>query len=57
LPSNRELVTEAFAAWSDETGYVTSIFAEDTSSTVIVLWDGSGMMRVGTRYETRMPGS
>jgi ketosteroid isomerase-like protein len=29
LPSNRELVTQAFAAWSDGTGYVTSIFAED----------------------------
>jgi hypothetical protein len=29
MPSNRELVTEAFAAWSNGTGYVTSIFAED----------------------------
>jgi uncharacterized protein len=102
LPSDRELVTQAFAAWSDGTDYVTSIFAEDmtweivghsaasrkysskqefidevlapfgarfgteepfrpvnirgifaddASSTVIVLWDGSGMTRVGTRYE------
>ncbi len=102
MPSNRELVTEAFAAWSNGTGYVTSIFAEemtweivghsaasrkyaskqefidevlapfgarfstdqpfrpvairgifadDTNSTVIVLWDGSGVTRVGTRYE------
>lgn len=102
MPSNRDLVTDAFAAWSDGTGYVTSIFADDmtweivghsaasrkyankqefidevlapfgarfsteqpfrpvtirgifaddTSSTVIVLWDGSGMTRVGTRYD------
>lgn len=102
MPSNRELVTQAFAAWSDGTGYVTSIFAEemtweivghsaasrkyaskqefidevlapfgarfsteepfrpvnirgifadDPSSTVIVLWDGSGITRIGTRYE------
>jgi ketosteroid isomerase-like protein len=101
MPSNRELVTEAFAAWSDGTGYVTSIFAEDmtweivghsaasrkyankqefidevlapfgarfsteepfrpvtirgiyaddTNSTVIVLWDGSGLTTIGTRY-------
>jgi uncharacterized protein len=102
LPSNRELVTQAFSAWSNGTGYVTSIFAEDmtweivghsaasreyaskqefidevlapfgarfsteepfhpvnirgifaddASSTVIVLWDGSGMTRIGTTYE------
>ena len=102
MPTNREVVTEAFAAWSDGTGYVTSIFADDmtweivghsaasrkyankqqfidevlapfgarfsaeqpfhpvatrgifaddTTSTVIVLWDGSGVTRVGTRYE------
>ena len=99
---NRELVTEAFASWSDGTGYVTSLFAEDmtweivghsaasrkysskqefvdevltpfgarfsveepfrpvkirgifaddATSTVIVLWDGSGMTRNGTSYE------
>lgn len=102
MPSNRELVADAFAAWSAGTGYVTSIFAEnmtweivghsaasrkyankqefidevlapfgarfsaedpfrpiatrgifadDTTSTVIVLWDGSGMTIAGTRYE------
>ena len=101
MPSNRELVTEAFAAWSSGTGYVTSIFAEDmtweivghsaasrkyankqefidevlapfgarfsteepfrpvairgiyaddTNSTVIVLWDGSGITAIGTHY-------
>jgi len=102
VPSNRELVAKAFAEWSDGTGYVTSIFAEnmtweivghsaasrkyankqefinevlapfgarfsaeepfrpiatrgifadDTNSTVIVLWDGSGKTTAGTRYE------
>ena len=65
MPSNRELVTEAFASWSNGTGYVTSIFAEDmtweivghsaasrnASSIVIVLWDGSGMTTIGTRYD------
>lgn len=101
MPSNRELVTQAFAAWSNGTGYVTSLFAEDmtweivghsaasreyaskqefidevlapfgarfsteepfrpvtirgiyaddASSTVIVLWDGSGITTIGTRY-------
>ena len=101
MPNNRELVTQAFAAWSNGTDYVTSIFAEDmtweivghsaasrsyaskqefiddvlapfgarfsteepfrpvnirgifaddASSTVIVLWDGSGMTSIGTRY-------
>jgi len=95
-------VTEAFEAWSNGTGYITSIFAEDmtweivghsaasrkyankqqfidevlapfgarfstehpfrpvtirgiyvddASSTVIVLWDGSGMTSAGTRYD------
>ena len=29
LPNNRELVTQAFAAWSNGTGYVTSIFVVD----------------------------
>ena len=102
MPSNRELVTEAFASWSNGTGYVTSIFAEDmtweivghsaasrkyankqefidevlapfgarfsteepfrpvtirgiyaddASGIVIVLWDGSGMTTIGTRYD------
>jgi ketosteroid isomerase-like protein len=101
MTSNRELVTDAFAAWSAGTGRVTSIFAEDmtweivghsaasrkyankqefidqvlapfgarfsteepfrpvtirgiyaddTNSTVIVLWDGSGLTTIGTRY-------
>jgi hypothetical protein len=30
---------------------IRGIFADDASSTVIVLWDGSGMTRVGSRYE------
>jgi ketosteroid isomerase-like protein len=102
VPSNREIVTRAFAAWSNGTGNVTSIFAkdmtweivghsaasrkyankqefidevlapfgarfstekpfrpvairgiyaDDASSIVIVLWDGSGITRTGRRYE------
>jgi ketosteroid isomerase-like protein len=35
LPSNRELVTEAFAAWSNGTGYVTSIFADDMTWEIV----------------------
>ena len=29
MPSNREIVTEAFTAWSAGTGHVTGIFADD----------------------------
>jgi len=29
MPSNREIVTEAFTAWMNGTGYVAGIFADD----------------------------
>jgi len=29
MHANREIVTRAFAAWMNGTGYVTSIFADD----------------------------
>ena len=29
MPSNRDIVTQAFAAWMNGTGYVASIFADD----------------------------
>lgn len=30
---------------------IRGIFADDANSTVVVLWDGSGMTRNGTSYE------
>jgi hypothetical protein len=32
MPSNREIVTTAFTAWSTGTGYVTSIFADEVGA-------------------------
>ena len=37
--------------------HIRGIFADDASSTVIVLWDGAGTTTIGTTYETRMRGS
>ena len=47
MPSNRELVTEAFAAWSDGTGYVTSIFAEDMT------WEIVGHSAASRKYANK----
>jgi ketosteroid isomerase-like protein len=47
LPSNREIVTDAFAAWSAGTGYVTSIFAEDMT------WEIVGHSAASRRYANR----
>ena len=47
MPANRELVTQAFAAWSHGTGYVTSIFAEDMT------WEIVGHSAASRRYATR----
>jgi hypothetical protein len=59
LPSNRQLVTDAFTAWSEGTGYVAGIFAvnvrgiyaDDENSTVVVLLDGAGTTVAGTTYD------
>ncbi len=47
MPSNREIVTEAFAAWVNGTGYVTSIFADDDT------WEITG--RSASSRSTRPP--
>jgi len=102
MPSNREIVSEAFTAWMNGTGYITAIFADDmtweivgrsaasgrypdkqafvaqvlhpfgerfghespfrptvirgiyddeSSATVVVVWDGRGLTTAGTAYE------
>ena len=47
MPSNRELVTEAFASWSNGTGYVTSIFAEDMT------WEIVGHSAASRKYANK----
>jgi ketosteroid isomerase-like protein len=47
LPNNRELVTQAFAAWSNGTGYVTSIFAADMT------WEIVGHSAASRKYAGR----
>jgi hypothetical protein len=44
LPSNREIVTDTFAAWMNGTGYVTSIFADDMT------WKITGRSVVSRKY-------
>jgi hypothetical protein len=44
LPSDREIVTEAFAAWMNGTGYVTAIFADDMT------WEITGRSAVSRKY-------
>ena len=46
MPSNREIVTEAFAAWVNGTGYVTSIFADDMT------WEITGRSAASKKYST-----
>jgi ketosteroid isomerase-like protein len=46
MPSNREIVTNAFTAWSAGTGYVTSIFADDMT------WEIVGRSAVSRKYAT-----
>jgi uncharacterized protein len=46
MPSNREIVTEAFTAWMNGTGYVTSIFADDMT------WEITGRSAVSRRYSS-----
>jgi uncharacterized protein len=47
MASNREIVTEAFTAWSNGTGYVTSIFAEDMT------WEIVGHSAASRKYANR----
>ena len=47
MPGNRELVTEAFAAWSRGTGYLTSIFAENMT------WEIVGHSAASRKYANK----
>jgi ketosteroid isomerase-like protein len=44
MPSNREIVAGAFAAWMNGTGYVTSIFADDMA------WEITGRSAASRKY-------
>jgi uncharacterized protein len=44
LPANREIVTEAFAAWMNGTAYVTAIFADDMT------WEITGRSVASGKY-------
>ena len=44
MPSNREIVTAAFAAWMNGTRYVTSIFADDMT------WEITGRSVASRKY-------
>ena len=44
MPSNRDIVTEAFAAWMNGTGYVASIFADDMT------WEIAGKSAASKKY-------
>jgi ketosteroid isomerase-like protein len=44
MPSNREIVTAAFAAWMNGTRYVTSIFADDMT------WEITGRSVASLKY-------
>jgi uncharacterized protein len=46
MSSNRQIVADAFAAWSAGTGYVTSIFAPD------MRWEIVGRSAVSKRYDS-----
>ena len=46
MSSNRQIVADAFAAWSAGTGYVTSIFATD------MRWEIVGRSAVSKRYDS-----
>jgi uncharacterized protein len=47
MASNREIVTEAFEAWSNGTGYVASTFAEDMT------WEIVGHSAASRKYANR----
>ena len=47
MASNRQIVTEAFEAWSTGTGYVGSIFAEDMT------WEIVGHSAASRKYANR----
>jgi len=44
MPSNREIVAEAFAAWMNGSGYVTSVFADDMT------WEIVGRSAASRKY-------
>jgi uncharacterized protein len=44
MPSNRDVVTEAFAAWMNGTGYVASIFADEMT------WEIAGRSAASRKY-------
>ena len=44
MSANREIVTDAFRSWSDGTGYVGSIFADDMT------WEIAGRSVVSRKY-------
>jgi uncharacterized protein len=42
MPSNREIVSDAFAAWMNGTAHITSIFADDMTWEIVGLSAASG---------------
>jgi hypothetical protein len=44
MPANRDIVTEAFAAWMNGTGYVSSLFADDMT------WEIAGKSAASRKY-------
>jgi ketosteroid isomerase-like protein len=44
MPSNREIITAAFTAWMNGTGYVTGIFADDMT------WEITGRSAISKKY-------
>jgi ketosteroid isomerase-like protein len=44
MPSNREIITTAFTAWKNGTGYVTGIFADDMT------WEITGRSAAAKKY-------
>jgi uncharacterized protein len=44
MPANREIITAAFAAWMNGTGYVASVFADDMT------WEIAGQSVVAKKY-------
>jgi uncharacterized protein len=47
MRSDRDIVSDAFKAWADGTGYVTSIFADDMS------WEITGRSAVSGKYASK----
>ncbi len=44
MPANREIITAAFTAWMNGTGYVTSVFADDMT------WEITGRSDTSKKY-------